>query len=73
MALHALRRHPDEFAENYAKALAFLESRKVSDGLFEKEFTGTGFPLHFYLRYDGYRNYFPMIALGRWTQPTENR
>jgi squalene cyclase len=29
-------------------------------------FTGTGFPRHFYLRYDMYRNYFPLMALGRF-------
>ena len=30
----------------------------------ESLFTGTGFPRHFYLRYDMYRNYFPLMALG---------
>lgn len=30
----------------------------------EEEFTGTGFPRVFYLRYTGYRNYFPLMALG---------
>jgi len=32
----------------------------------EKQFTGTGFPNHFYLRYHMYRHYFPMMALGRY-------
>jgi squalene-hopene/tetraprenyl-beta-curcumene cyclase len=32
----------------------------------EAEFTGTGFPRHFYLRYHMYRHYFPMMALGRY-------
>ncbi len=66
MTLQAMRRHPDEFSEEFERALYFLRSRMREDGLYEKEFTGTGFPLHFYLRYDGYRNYFPLIALGRW-------
>jgi len=65
MSLHALRRHPDEFSAEIQRATEFLRSRMQEDGLLEKEFTGTGFPLHFYLRYDGYRNYFPLIALGR--------
>ena len=32
----------------------------------ELEFTGTGFPRVFYLRYHLYRLYFPMMALGRY-------
>jgi squalene-hopene/tetraprenyl-beta-curcumene cyclase len=32
----------------------------------EEEFTGTGFPNHFYLRYNMYRHYFPLMALGRF-------
>ncbi|KAJ5171037.1 uncharacterized protein N7500_003820 [Penicillium coprophilum] len=33
-------------------------------------YTGTGFPNHFYLGYDYYRHYFPMMALGRYLQGT---
>ncbi len=32
----------------------------------EREYTGTGFPRHFYLRYGGYKDYFPLIALTRF-------
>ncbi|OGM49454.1 hypothetical protein ABOM_001646 [Aspergillus bombycis] len=32
----------------------------------EPVYTGTGFPNHFYLGYDYYRHYFPVMALGRW-------
>jgi len=32
----------------------------------EEEFTGTGFPRVFYLRYHLYRVYFPLLALGEW-------
>ncbi|MEW6055824.1 MAG: squalene--hopene cyclase [Bdellovibrionota bacterium] len=32
----------------------------------EEEFTGTGFPNHFYLRYHMYRHNFPLMALGRF-------
>ena len=32
----------------------------------ETEFTGTGFPKVFYLRYHMYRLYFPLMALGRY-------
>lgn len=34
----------------------------------ELEFTGTGFPQVFYLRYHLYRLYFPLMALGRFVQ-----
>ena len=32
----------------------------------EAEFTGTGFPRVFYLRYHLYRLYFPLMAIGRF-------
>jgi squalene-hopene/tetraprenyl-beta-curcumene cyclase len=32
----------------------------------EPEFTGTGFPRVFYLRYHDYPIYFPLMALSRW-------
>lgn len=34
----------------------------------ETEFTGTGFPRVFYLRYHMYRLYFPLMAMGRFVQ-----
>jgi squalene-hopene/tetraprenyl-beta-curcumene cyclase len=34
----------------------------------ENEFTGTGFPRVFYLRYHLYRHYFPLMALGRYAR-----
>jgi squalene-hopene/tetraprenyl-beta-curcumene cyclase len=34
----------------------------------ETEFTGTGFPKVFYLRYHLYRLYFPLMALGRFAR-----
>ncbi len=34
----------------------------------ETEFTGTGFPRVFYLRYHLYRLYFPLMAIGRFMQ-----
>jgi squalene-hopene/tetraprenyl-beta-curcumene cyclase len=38
----------------------------------EEQFTGTGFPNYFYLRYHLYRHYFPMMALGRYLRALEN-
>jgi squalene cyclase len=34
----------------------------------ETEFTGTGFPKVFYLRYHLYRLYFPVMAIGRFAR-----
>ncbi|KAK0740071.1 hypothetical protein B0T18DRAFT_417163 [Schizothecium vesticola] len=39
----------------------------------EDVYTGTGFPGHFYLGYDFYRHYFPLMALGRYIQMVEGR
>jgi len=43
-----------------------LESGEAAGSWREEEFTGTGFPRHFYLRYHLYRHYFPLMALGRY-------
>ncbi|MCA8986069.1 MAG: terpene cyclase/mutase family protein [Planctomycetaceae bacterium] len=49
--------------------IAYLIQSQTSDGEWlEPEFTGTGFPRVFYLRYDYYRIYFPLLALGRYRQ-----
>jgi squalene-hopene/tetraprenyl-beta-curcumene cyclase len=46
---------------------AHLVARQNPDGTWnEEEYTGTGFPKYFYLRYDNYRNCFPLMALGRF-------
>ena len=50
-----------------ARAVQFLVDRQAEDGTWdEPEFTGTGFPRVFYLRYHYYRIYFPLLALSRW-------
>ncbi len=41
-----------------------LRTQRPDGSWSEPLFTGTGFPRHFYLRYDMYRNYFPLMALG---------
>ncbi len=49
------------------RGIEWLLSRQTEDGSWvEKQFTGTGFPKHFYLRYHMYRHYFPLMALGRY-------
>jgi squalene-hopene/tetraprenyl-beta-curcumene cyclase len=45
----------------------FLLSTQQRDGSWhETEFTGTGFPRVFYLRYHYYPVYFPLLALARY-------
>ena len=50
-----------------AKATAYLVQQQNEDGSWsESEFTGTGFPCVFYLKYHLYRNSFPVYALARF-------
>ena len=43
-----------------------LEAQRPNGEWDEREFTGTGFPGVFYLRYHYYRLYFPLLALARY-------
>ncbi|PSF35034.1 squalene--hopene cyclase [Aphanothece hegewaldii CCALA 016] len=50
-----------------SKGINYLISTQNIDGTWdEDEFTGTGFPCHFFIRYHMYYQYFPLIALGRY-------
>jgi squalene-hopene/tetraprenyl-beta-curcumene cyclase len=49
------------------RGIEFLLQARRPDGLWnEPEFTGTGFPKYFMIRYHNYRNCFPLMALGRY-------
>lgn len=51
------------------RGVAYLLNTQRSDGTWdESEFTGTGFPGHFYLKYHLYQQHFPLTALGRYRQ-----
>lgn len=66
-ALLGLMAGEEEISPAVAKGIAYLTSAQKPEGSWPEElFTGTGFPKHFYLRYYGYRNYFPLIALGQF-------
>jgi squalene-hopene/tetraprenyl-beta-curcumene cyclase len=53
------------------RGIQFLLDTQQPDGTWdEAEFTGTGFPRVFYLRYHLYRHYFPLMALGRYLRAT---
>ncbi len=50
-----------------ARGIEYLVTHQREDGVWpEKEFTGTGFPQVFYLRYHYYPIYFPLLALSQW-------
>ena len=56
-----------------AKAVAYLVHRQNADGSWsEDDFTGTGFPGVFYLKYHLYRNSFPVYALARFYNQSRN-
>jgi squalene-hopene/tetraprenyl-beta-curcumene cyclase len=49
------------------RGVEFLLRMQNNDGTWlEDEFTGTGFPRVFYLKYHMYPHYFPMLALGMY-------
>jgi squalene-hopene/tetraprenyl-beta-curcumene cyclase len=50
-----------------ARGIRYLQETQNKSGLWdEARFTATGFPRVFYLRYHGYREYFPLWALARY-------
>ena len=54
-----------------ARGIAYLVRTQTKDGLWdEARFTATGFPRVFYLRYHGYRKFFPLWALARYRNLT---
>jgi len=50
-----------------ARGIEWLRATQCAHGLWdETRFTATGFPRVFYLRYHGYRKFFPLWALARY-------
>ncbi len=65
MGLVSCGRAQSEAARRAADWL--VEHQRDEDGLwYEEEFTGTGFPEAFYLRYHYYPLYFPLLALSAY-------
>jgi squalene-hopene/tetraprenyl-beta-curcumene cyclase len=49
------------------RGVAYLASTQNAEGLWDEErYTATGFPRVFYLRYHGYRKFFPLWAMARY-------
>ena len=61
-------------SEAVARGVQYLIETQKPDGTWdEAEFTGTGFPQVFYLRYHLYCIYFPLMALGRYQQALRSK
>ncbi|MDO4576426.1 MAG: squalene--hopene cyclase [Planctomycetia bacterium] len=59
---HGLAKHPA-----VVRGIQWLVEHQNADGGWSQpEFTGTGFPAVFYLRYHYYHQYFPLMALSKW-------
>jgi squalene-hopene/tetraprenyl-beta-curcumene cyclase len=53
------------------RGIDYLASARGADGLWQEErYTATGFPRVFYLRYHGYRKFFPLWAMARYRNLT---
>ncbi len=49
------------------RGVAYLRDEQSDNGFWAEDVhTGTGFPRVFYLRYDGYPKFFPLLALARY-------
>ena len=56
-----------EFMPAIERGIDYLLKTQRADGNWDElQFTGTGFPKHFYLNYHQYRLHFPLSALGRY-------
>jgi len=55
--------------ESVEGGVEYLLNTQQADGKWdEDQFTGTGFPCHFYLKYHLYQQYFPLQALARYSK-----
>ena len=45
-----------------------LRNQNTQGTWWEDEFTGTGFPAHFFIKYHMYQHFFPLMALSRYRQ-----
>ena len=71
MGLVAAGRSDSKSAKRGAHFL--LNSRNADGGWDEEHYTGTGFEGHFYIRYHGYRYFFPLLALARYFNAIKTR
>jgi squalene-hopene/tetraprenyl-beta-curcumene cyclase len=66
-AIMGLLAGDEEKSPEVSKGIQYLLRNQTPDGSWDEiEFTGTGFPGHFFIRYHNYRNCFPLMALGQY-------
>jgi squalene-hopene/tetraprenyl-beta-curcumene cyclase len=66
-AILALIAAGEAASKEVRRGILYLLNGQQDDGTwYEEEFTGTGFPKHFMIRYHNYRNCFPLMALGKF-------
>ncbi|HXQ50496.1 MAG TPA: squalene--hopene cyclase [Stellaceae bacterium] len=66
-ALLALMAAGEVESDAVARGVRYLVATQAAHGLWDEEwYTAVGFPRVFYLRYHGYRAYFPLWALARY-------
>ena len=64
-ALMGLMAAGESISPEVKAGIQYLIKTQKKDGRWEEEqFTGTGFPAHFMIRYHLYRDIFPLMALG---------
>lgn len=60
--------------ESTARGVSHLIDRQNESGTWwEPEFTGTGFPEHFYIKYHMYQHFFPLMALSRYRSARQSQ
>ena len=82
-ALLGLLAAGDDRSDSLAKGVRWLLTRQRPDGSWDESMgegptrqayiTGTGFPRVFYLSYDMYRQYFPLLALTSYRRAMERK
>ena len=73
----------DDRSDSVAKGVRWLLTRQLPDGSWDERtgegsarqalYTGTGFPRVFYLSYNLYRQYFPLLALTSYSKAMESK
>ena len=73
-ALLALMAAGEVHSTKVAKGVRYLTARQKHDGTWdEDQYTGTGFPKFFMIKYHIYRNCFPLMALGTYRNLTTEK
>ncbi len=73
-ALLALMAAGEVHSSKVAKGIHYLIATQRHDGTWEEDqYTGTGFPKYFMIKYHIYRNCFPLMALGTYRNLTTEK